>query len=224
MIGELFTVATNMRSIGGWIEEHPYATGGIVFGGGLVLLWMFGYIGGGSGDGNSGSSNLAAAYYGAEAAQTTAGTQLQMATVQANAQQGIATTQANAAVALGHIQADMQTTLGQQTANVANTQTVNDTIVANHSADDALATVNSNNYFANLTATTHDNTSVALAALNGIIPQALYYGGASGAGGYVPGLGSFAIGSGSGAAGGNPNVLRAAGYTPSQINAIVGTA
>lgn len=82
----------------GWAEKHPYATGGVVLGAGLLALWYLGYFSG-SGSSDSGQ-NLAAAYYGAESAQALAGNQVQLATVQADAATNIAKTQADAATAI----------------------------------------------------------------------------------------------------------------------------
>jgi hypothetical protein len=217
-IAELFTVATNMGSIGKWIEEHPYATGGIVFGGGLVLLWAFGYLGGGSSSSaNSGTSNLAAAYYAAEAAQTTAGTQLQMATVQSNAAQGIATTQANAAVAINQAQSDMATTLGQKNANASvwiNQENSDNALLATQSNNNsALATVQTNAAYNFATAQNNSQASILSTYLNTIVPQELALtGGAAGA--VLPmGIGGVGIQSG------NTTPAEAAmqGFSPSQI-------
>ena len=217
-IAELFTVATNMGSIGKWIEEHPYATGGIVFGGGLVLLWAFGYLGGGSSSSaQSGTSNLAAAYYAAEAAQTTAGTQLQMATVQSNAAQGIATTQANAAVAINQAQSDMATTLGQQNANASvwiNQANSDNALLATQSNNNsALATVQTNAAYANATNTTNVNAGILSTFLNTIVPQELALTGGVGAGAVLPGIGTVGIASGST----TPAQAAAVGFTPTQI-------
>lgn len=86
-----------------WAEAHPVETALIIFGGGLAILYVFGAFGSGS-TAATGSGNLAAAYYAAEAAQTTAGTDLQLATVQANAATDQAQIQANGAVAIANAQ------------------------------------------------------------------------------------------------------------------------
>lgn len=94
----------SMDDITGWAEEHPVALGAGIFVGGLVLLYLLGYIGGGSSSSTSSSAasntSLAQAYYAAEAAQTVAGTQLQLGQTAAAAQTAQAQIQANAAQAI----------------------------------------------------------------------------------------------------------------------------
>lgn len=94
----------SMDDITGWAEDHPVALGAGIFVGGLVLLYLLGYIGGGSSSSTSSSSasnsSLAQAYYAAEAAQTVAGTQLQLGQTAAAAQTAQTQIQANAAQAI----------------------------------------------------------------------------------------------------------------------------
>jgi hypothetical protein len=87
------------EDVKGWVEQHPYATGAIVFVGGLGILWMLGYIGGGSSSNNAANSG-AAAFYNAEATQTQAGAAMQIATLQTAAATKQAEIQANAATAI----------------------------------------------------------------------------------------------------------------------------
>jgi hypothetical protein len=224
MIGGLFTVAMDMGDIGKMIEKHPLATGAIVFGGGLVLLWALGYLGGGSASSAaSGTTNLAAAYYAAEAAQTTAGTQLQIATVAANSQDAIATTQANAAVAINGAQQDALTTLGGQSLTGAQTLYNDNLISSTTSANDTAQTAISQSAYDLDTANANNSAAEYLAALNGIVPQLISQG--YGAGIVLPGIG--ALSAGAAAPNTNPAVSSPAqaatlGYSAAQIEAMFG--
>jgi hypothetical protein len=205
--------------IGGWVEKHPYATGAIVFGGGLVLLWAFGYLGGSSSSSaETGTNNLAAAYYAAEAAQTTAGTQLQMATVAANSADAQTATQANAAVAINQANADMETTLGSQTTTAAQTL-YNDQLQSSiTSANDTMAENNVNQAYLYQTTLAGNNAQETLAALNGILPQELALNPSHMAALYIPGVGNFGVGGTTA----TPNDYAAAGYTAAEIAAAFG--
>lgn len=154
-----------MENILHWAEEHPWLAGGLTLGAIFILLWLLGFFGSSSSSTSSNGSNLAAAYYNAEAAQTTAGTQLQMATVAYGAQTAQTQTQANAAVAIAQAQAGAATTINGQNASAAtNINASNDAttgtlawdslLSSNHSADDALAAVENTNYYTNATANT----------------------------------------------------------------------
>ena len=129
-----------MEEVLKWIEDHPILAAVLGIGGLLLILWLLGFFSKPS----TGSANLAGAYYAAEAAQTTAATQLQMATVQAtndtakaglqaqaaqaiaatnaNAAMNIAATQGTTATTLGYYQADTAKTLGYYAADTAKTQ------------------------------------------------------------------------------------------------------
>jgi hypothetical protein len=63
----------------GYAKAHPVKTGAIVFGGGLVALFLFRGLSGGSGGsgGSSADDSLNSAYFAAESAQAQAGDQLQ---------------------------------------------------------------------------------------------------------------------------------------------------
>lgn len=97
-----------MEHIWEWAKRNPWIAGIAVFGVGLIILWALGYLGGGSSaSANQGQQseaqtqqNLAAAYYAAEAAQATAGTQLQLAQVNDTAAVNIANAQDSAYVAI----------------------------------------------------------------------------------------------------------------------------
>lgn len=77
-----------------WVKQHPWETGGIVFIGGLAVLYFLRAMGGGSGQ-SSGVDPNVAAYLNAEAAQNQAGDALQATQIQATA--AVAESQANAA-------------------------------------------------------------------------------------------------------------------------------
>ena len=78
-----------------WAKSNPALAGVAVFGGGLVILWLTGALGGGGGSG--GSDPNVAAYYNAVSQQGIAGDQLAIAQINAQA----STTQALAADAAG---------------------------------------------------------------------------------------------------------------------------
>lgn len=148
-----------------WASKHPYATGGIVFGVGLVLLWWFGFFSsssGGAAGASSGDTNMAAAYYGAEAAQLTAGTQLQLATVQAGAATAQTQLQADAAV---KIQNSQDTTAAAIAATqFGSASTING---QNTAAAEAIAHTNANAAVDMQHTTAADNLKAIMAQITG---------------------------------------------------------
>ena len=123
-----------------WAEEHPYATAGVIFVGGLGLLWLFGFFGGGSASSSAdtASTNMASAYYAAEAAQATAGTQLNMQQdidQAATAQTALST---GAAVAINAANASSATSIASSmygaSTTIATTQS-NDALAASQTAN-----------------------------------------------------------------------------------------
>jgi len=115
--------------------EHPYITGAVIFGGGLVLLWAFGYLGSSSGSGSTSQTSGAAAYYGAEAIQTQTAGAVQIANLQttaATAQAGIAAKQA---VSIAKTQANAATTINGQNATTAGNIAKLQSTTAMHIAD-----------------------------------------------------------------------------------------
>lgn len=196
-----------------WAKQHPYATGGIVFIGGLAVWFLF--LRGGSASASAsadpGTANMAAAYYAAESAQTVAGTQALLATTQANAQVAGLQIQANAAQGIAHTQADMTTTLGQQNADVQN-----------HLADTGLLATQSNNAaaaiagnFAYQTQLGANQTSLLTTAMNTIIPQEI-----AATGGWGITATPFGTFDFQGAT--SPSQFASAGYTAVQIAKIFG--
>src|SRR6185436_19434237 len=93
-----------------WAEEHPLPAAAIVFGGGLVVLWALGFFTR-SGSNDSGTANMAAAYYAAEAQQAVIGGQIQQATLTTAAATKQAEIQAGAATSIAQIQATTDQTI-----------------------------------------------------------------------------------------------------------------
>ena len=200
-----------------WVEENPVPSvliGGVVV---LGLLWMFGFFSATpAAASNTGQTNLAAAYYAAEAAQATAGTQLQLATVQATNQTAQVTAQANAAEAIAATQANMYTTLGGQSVTSNQTLYNDELLTAQTNANDAVQENQTNAYYNNLNTTANANATILSSAFNTIVPQALSQSGYFS--GNIPGFGSLQVANTTA----TPNQLAAVGYTPAQIAAIYG--
>lgn len=138
----------NFGDITKFAEAHPTET--IIIGaGGLVgILWLLGYIGGGSSAqaSNAGTQNLAAAYYAAEAQQAVVGGQIQMANIAANMNTAIAGIQANAAQGIVNTQANAATTINSQNTGTAQTINAQNISLGQQQVSAALqATLNSNN-------------------------------------------------------------------------------
>jgi hypothetical protein len=108
-----------------WIEEHPGESVLIGGGGVLFLLWLFGYF---SAPAASGASNLASAYYAAEAQQATVAGQIQMANITSAAQTAQTGLNDQTAQAIAITNAGAATTINGQNANAA--QTINAAQVA----------------------------------------------------------------------------------------------
>lgn len=132
-------MAVQLGEIGGWVKEHPVPTAAIVFTGGLALLWMLGYIGGGAGaSASSGAPNNLAAFYGAEAASAQAGAAIQIATLQTASDTAKTKIQADAATAIASTSANMQTTI-----NAQNTAAATDVATQNFQTSAAIAGIQS---------------------------------------------------------------------------------
>lgn len=180
----------SFKEVAGWAENHPWETGGIVFVGGLILLWLLGYFNKSPAQqGNNGT--LAAAYYQAELAQTVAGTQLQIAQANTKAQ-----------TAQAQIMADAATKINAQNtaASVAITQT-NATAATDINASQTNASVAMNKL----------NTYAGL--IQTIVPQEMAMNGGS-ANVTLPGFGTIDTYSGVTP---SPNMLSGWGYNPAQI-------
>lgn len=185
-----------------WAEDNPVATGGIILIGGLGLLWLLGFFSSTSSTSgsNDAQTNMAAAYYAAEAAQTTAGTQLQIATDTNQAQTAQVGLQTAAAVAINQANQDSATTIQTTQAN------------------DALAASNNANAFAYQTAVSGNQANEIMSALQTVVPTELAYGQGQ-ANFYLPGVGTFNSGV---ATTNTPNTLAAQGFSAAQIAAMFG--
>jgi hypothetical protein len=159
----------NFKEITSWVEAHPGES--IVIGGGgvIFLLWIFGAFGSGKSS-DSGASNMAAAYYAAEAQQAVVGGQIQVATIGAARDTAVAGIQANAATAINSANdytaitvngqnASEATTINQSNNDAANTQASIWAGVSTVQANDQLLSTYSNN------ATSVANTASNNAAL-----------------------------------------------------------
>ena len=167
-----------MDDVLGCVEAHPWLAALLGLGGLLILLWLLGFFSGSSSSSSSGNS-LAAAYYNAEAAQTTAGTQLQMATEMYTNQTAQAQIQANGAEAIASTQAGMYTTLGQQNAGVATALGNDQLLASNNSNDDALAASNTAALYGYQTAQAGYNASIANNYISNVLPGELALSGGS---------------------------------------------
>lgn len=119
-------MAVTFSGAADFAKEHPLGTAAGIFVGGLLLLYMLGYIGhsaapaGGGGDGG-----LAQSYYAAEAAQTQAGAAIQIAQGQTVAQTAMAKIAGDTAVRINQAQVTGQTVIatGEQAASIKNAST-----------------------------------------------------------------------------------------------------
>lgn len=110
----------NFSELMAWIEKNPGMA--LVIGGGGLLAVM--YLMGAfsptpAATDQSGASNLAAAYYNAEAQQATIGGQIQMTTLNDAAATAINNSNNNAAVAINTAQVGAAQTINQQNVNGA---------------------------------------------------------------------------------------------------------
>lgn len=116
----------DFAEIKGIAEDHPVATGAVIFVGGVLILYMLGYIGGGSAaSASSNNAGVAAAYYNAEAAQTVAGTQLQIAQANNTAATAQAQIAADAATKINAAQVAGATAINQSNNQAVVAETYN---------------------------------------------------------------------------------------------------
>lgn len=105
-----------------WIEKNPGLAIVIGLTGTLAILWLLGFFStpaaAGAG-GDTGQTNMAAAYYAAEAQQAVVGGQIQMAHEAATSQTAQAATAANAAVAINAAQSLASVRINQQNADTS---------------------------------------------------------------------------------------------------------
>lgn len=214
-----------------WVEDHPTESIVIGAGGLIAILWLLGYFGGSS-NANAGASNLASAYYAAEAQQAVVGGQIQQATISAAAQTAIAQSQANAAVAIQKSQSGAAVKINGQNASAATTINAQDDATAAAASNNqllatysnnstALQTTLSNNATAATIATTNANASLMSTFMNSLVaPEMATYGSADIT---VPGLGRIVGNSNM-----TPNIaaLESMGYSNAQalqeVNQVTG--
>jgi hypothetical protein len=223
-----------------YAEEHPYVAGAVVFGGGLALLWLFGFFSSSSGSGtDAATTSMAAAYYAAEAQQAVAGTQLNIATEQAQASTDQAQIQANAAVAieqahgttaqniassmyasnttLGQAGFDAQTTQASYAADVAKTGIVYGAQTQQVQANDATAASVASNNYAYLTSVSNNHAAEFTDAVHTVVAPELARSG--GYGNFSLGdLGFMSVNTG---APQDPGNLLTRGYDPATVARIV---
>jgi hypothetical protein len=96
-----------------WAEKHPIGTAGIVFGGGLVVLFLMGAFSGNSSN-DSGADAATSAYFNAEEAQGVAGDELQATQIEAQASTAQDLINANANENINTTWANADTTEGAQ--------------------------------------------------------------------------------------------------------------
>jgi hypothetical protein len=205
-----------MHEIVVWTEAHPVEATVIGAGGLIAFLWLFGFFGSGK-SANSGASNLAAAFYAAEAQQAVVGGQIQQTTLLTAADTAKTKIQADAAVAINSANTTAATTINGQNATAAttiNTSLSHDALLRTYSNNSTATAINkSNNETAATIADSNNKASVWQTIMGVLMPAELAYGGGYGAvnagpyGGartYVPGAAPSISG------------LIAAGYTPDQ--------
>lgn len=190
-----------------WAEEHPAASIaiGLVFV--LFVLWLFGAFKGSAKQSDGGASNMAAAYYAAEAQQAVVGGQIQVATIQANRDTAINAAQTDAAVKLGKIQAKAATTINTTNAGVA-VQNINAQVAMNAS----------NNATAAQIAETQTRGSLLSEFFHSILPTEIANMGQTNFSLGIPGFGTFSQSRGLD----SPTNLLAAGFSQAQINRMYG--
>jgi hypothetical protein len=211
-----------------WVEKHP--TEAIIIGGASViaLLWLLGAFSGGS-KGDAGASNLASAYYAAEAQQAVVGGQIQQANIMATAATAQKTLDDNAAIAINAAQTHAAVRINGQNADAAQTingqnvdaaQTINaqnvayatayasDQLQATYSNNSALVQTNAaNNATAQAVNAANNQTSLMHDYVTAVLPQELAQYGGSGFSTNLTGSGFLT------SVLTNPNLAKGAGFT-----------
>jgi len=196
-----------------YAEEHPWLVGALTLGAVFILLWLFGFFGGSS-QSNSSGTNLAASYYAAEAAQTTAATNLQMATVAYGAQTAQTQIQATAAQGIAATQAGAATTINGQNAGVATALGTDQLLATENSNDDALQAANTQAYYNYQTGVAHDNAVNFGTWIGTVVPAEIAKtGGIVVSDSGIPGYGTSVVNPPA-----TPAGLVASGYTPAQAD------
>lgn len=210
-----------------WMGKHPYATGGIIVVGGLGILYLLGFFDKAQASGDQGQTNMAAAYYAAEAAQAAAGAQIQGISLVTTAQTSQTKIAADAATAINAQNTFRDVTVNQQNTGSANTiAAIGGTVgLADISgqvqqtrinADAATSQNASNNLTAAQIAKITTDAANVNTALQTIVPQELAMSG--GFGNFsLPGQGGFTVNTGAFL---DPDQLRALGFGPNQVDVI----
>lgn len=212
-----------------WVEAHPTESIVIGAGGVLVVLWLLGAFSSSGSSSNAGASNLASAYYAAEAQQSVVAGQIQMATVQSAAATAQNAAQVNGAVAINKAQTKAATTINGQNASAATTINASaDALGATQSNNQLLATYSNNQTAAQITQSnnatqaiindTNNKTSILQTIWGKLIPQEIALTGGSGIVSNIWGQGSPNITT----SGETPKLLAGQGYTPAQSNFVLG--
>lgn len=216
-----------------WVGQHPYLAGATVFGGGLALLWLFGFFSSSSGS-QAASPNLAGAFYQAEAAQTQAGAAIQIATLQTASDTAKTKIQADAATAIQSSQSDMAMTINSQNVGRDNivggyaltasqTQSYADLTTAQyalqatmHNSDNLAMEHASDNAMQTTINDSNNQASVLSLFYNNVLPNLLSLRGGAGD---IQGIGTSRLGIGTGAY--TPDQLRASGFSEAQIASVL---
>jgi hypothetical protein len=109
----------NFSELLAWMEKNPVAAIAIGGGGVIAIMYLLGYFSPtpAATTDTSGQTNLAAAYYAAEANQANVGGAIQVATIQAAAATAMDNSNNNAAVAINAAQTGAATTINSQNVN-----------------------------------------------------------------------------------------------------------
>lgn len=156
--------------VGPWVAQHPIPSVAIGAGGLIVVLWIFGAFSRKPATSDGGASNMAAAYYAAEAQQAVVGGQIQMANIQATRDTAIAGLATDAAVKSENIRATAATTINQQNVGGSIQLSADQLSATRVNAATALATVQTNTAAQQAIEAGHDKTSVLQSFINMILP------------------------------------------------------
>ena len=202
----------------GWAEAHPLPSVLIGVTGLLGVLWLFGaFKGAPAAQGDGGQTNMAAAYYAAEAQQAVVGGQIQVATIGATRDTAIAGLETDAAVKMNKTNAHAAVTINQQNSDTT-TKLGDQALNATYSNNDTLVKTTSINANAATTINAANNkTSSFNEWLHSILPIELAN---HGQGGFVAGLGDIGSYTSTGTL--SPDMMRQAGYGEDAIAAAGG--
>jgi hypothetical protein len=201
-------MAGTWDNVVGWSEKHPVMLGGGIVVGGLAILWLLGFFDKPAASADTGQSQMASAFYAAEAAATQSGNLLQ-----------IAQTQAVRDTAIAQIGAGRDTAVATTWAGAATTQTMSNNETSQH-----IAAIEGHTSEAQIAA----NQTVALAGLiipaeTGLATAEVAATGASNTNFTLPGFGTISLGTAQGS-GTTPSQLTQSGFSLAQIRQMFGFA